>query len=270
VVALTGEKTIEIIVVHGNPLRGDCLTRTLAAELKVVVLGMRTVDDLASAVNAKPVLVILDIRDLSLKDLRVTGDVGRIRTFFPEAAVAVISDKFDTPEVMEANSLGLRAYISSAEKLDIVVAAVHLILAGGKYYSNVAELTLTDAAKSVKGLALVAGNGNGGSHSFDARGPVRDKPAGLVRPFRFTSREAQVLECLQHGFPNKAIASKLCLSENTVKVHLRRIMRKLRVRNRTEAALSYRSLPFARDADAPLAPLAEPGQVLFQFRKDVP
>jgi DNA-binding NarL/FixJ family response regulator len=53
----------------------------------------------------------------------------------------------------------------------------------------------------------------------------------------FTTREADVLALLQKGHSNKWIADHLKLSENTVKVHIQHIMRKLHATNRTEAVI---------------------------------
>jgi DNA-binding NarL/FixJ family response regulator len=50
-------------------------------------------------------------------------------------------------------------------------------------------------------------------------------------------RQRQVLELIGRGKPNKLIAHELEISENTVKAHLRQIMKRLHVTNRTEAAL---------------------------------
>jgi DNA-binding NarL/FixJ family response regulator len=52
-----------------------------------------------------------------------------------------------------------------------------------------------------------------------------------------TPREQQVLAALNLGLPNKLIAVRLNLSENTVKMHIQHIMRKCSARNRTEAVL---------------------------------
>lgn len=52
-----------------------------------------------------------------------------------------------------------------------------------------------------------------------------------------TSREQDVLRELRHGTPNKLIAHRLAISQSTVKVHIRNIMRKLRARNRTQLAV---------------------------------
>ena len=55
----------------------------------------------------------------------------------------------------------------------------------------------------------------------------------------FTPREQHVLAELELGLPNKLIAAKLNLSENTVKMHIHHIMRKCAARNRTEAVLRW-------------------------------
>jgi DNA-binding NarL/FixJ family response regulator len=52
-----------------------------------------------------------------------------------------------------------------------------------------------------------------------------------------------VLAALKLGLPNKLIAVKLNLSENTVKMHIQRIMRKCSARNRTEAVLRWSGRP---------------------------
>ena len=58
-----------------------------------------------------------------------------------------------------------------------------------------------------------------------------------------TPREQHVLEALQLGLPNKLIAVRLNLSENTVKMHIQRIMRKCSAHNRTEAVLRWSRRP---------------------------
>jgi two-component system nitrate/nitrite response regulator NarL len=53
---------------------------------------------------------------------------------------------------------------------------------------------------------------------------------------KLTPREGDVLDRLVDGLPNKAIAQELSISEGTVKVHLKAVLRKLDVANRTQAA----------------------------------
>jgi two-component system nitrate/nitrite response regulator NarL len=52
-----------------------------------------------------------------------------------------------------------------------------------------------------------------------------------------SQKESEVLECLGNGMPNKLIARNLNIAEATVKVHIKSLMRKLNVRNRTQAAI---------------------------------
>jgi len=56
-----------------------------------------------------------------------------------------------------------------------------------------------------------------------------------------TNRENEVLEIVAEGCPNKTIASRLGLSENTIKLHIHNIIMKLGVHNRTEAAMIHAS-----------------------------
>ena len=59
----------------------------------------------------------------------------------------------------------------------------------------------------------------------------------------FTPREIEVLHRLRQGLQNKIIAYELGISESTVKVHLRNVMKKLNASNRTQVAFMLRRLP---------------------------
>jgi len=82
--------------------------------------------------------------------------------------------------------------------------------------------------------------------------PVEDAPAAAVGPSAvspssgpltlLTTREHEVLALLAEGASNAAIASRLVISEATVKSHVRHILRKLRAANRTEAVIRYQTL----------------------------
>jgi DNA-binding NarL/FixJ family response regulator len=81
-------------------------------------------------------------------------------------------------------------------------------------------------------------------------------PTASLNKVRLTARERQVLERLQLGAANKVIGRQLNLRESTVKVHIRRIMRKLGAVNRTQAALCAACLGPTTDLEKP----AEAGQ----------
>lgn len=61
--------------------------------------------------------------------------------------------------------------------------------------------------------------------------------ADVSAPPRLTPTQMQVLRCVHSGLLNKQIAYELGMAEATVKVHMTAVMRKLNVRNRTQAAI---------------------------------
>ena len=55
--------------------------------------------------------------------------------------------------------------------------------------------------------------------------------------FRLSRREAEILKLIGAGAPNKAIARDLGVAEATIKVHIKSLLRKMHVNNRTQAAI---------------------------------
>ena len=75
-------------------------------------------------------------------------------------------------------------------------------------------------------------------HLHHSNGTRKFGRRALVRPFGiFTVRQAAVVKAIRQGKPNKIIAYELKMKENTVKVHVRNIMRKLKAKNRTQVCL---------------------------------
>ena len=64
-----------------------------------------------------------------------------------------------------------------------------------------------------------------------------DVPAFDHMPQKLSHRETGILRCLMQGEPNKTIARQFAITEATVKVHIKAILRKICVRNRTQAAV---------------------------------
>ncbi len=66
---------------------------------------------------------------------------------------------------------------------------------------------------------------------------LMEAPSDDLPEFRLTARQREVLELIANGHPNKIIADRLSISEQTVKIHINQIFRELKVFNRTQAVL---------------------------------
>ena len=157
--------------------------------------------------------------DLALLDLHMPGSDGartiaRWRSEFPAVPLVILSATEDAALVRELIGLGVAGFIPKSDSAAVILQAVRLVLSGGTY----APLRFISSPAT----SVAAGD------SSWAAAPV----PGL------TPRQAEVLNLLARGMPNKTIARELGLSEATVKVHLLAIFRVLQARNRTEAVVS--------------------------------
>lgn len=159
-------------------------------------------------------LVIFDIGWTRLPDERVGADVRFLQGRFPGVPIILLSDREDSAHVAAALSYGVRGLIPTTLGAGVVAEAVRLVSVGGTF---VPASALVHASLRQDGTSR--GRGSGG------------RAAGL------TPRECAVLNLLREGKPNKIIAATLDLQETTVKIHVGHIMKKLKVINRTQAAL---------------------------------
>jgi DNA-binding NarL/FixJ family response regulator len=137
------------------------------------------------------------------------------RCLAPEAAIVVVAESHDAEDVLAVLALGIRGFIPCSMDPALALQTLTFILAGGDFFPPTALLNVQDRT----GLSLRA-------------------PSGAARDAgELTSRQDDVMRLLRLGKPNKVIARELGMQESTVKVHVRQIMRKLGVSNRTEAAL---------------------------------
>ena len=129
---------------------------------------------------------------------------------------------------------GVRGFFPTSIPVEVAIAGLRLVLAGGVYrplpfisQNEASNLKTISAYTDVPELSVIHG-GNGAGKSFPERTMVD-----------LTPREQHVLALLELGLPNKLIAVKLNLSENTIKMHIQHILRKCSAHNRTEAVLRW-------------------------------
>jgi DNA-binding NarL/FixJ family response regulator len=176
-------------------------------------------------------LVVVYVRDVGLTSTYVQSALELLRVRLPEASAVVLADRNDVDEVNHALTHGARGYIPTSVDCEVAVAALRLISAGGTFVP--ADALRSTAAKPDD---QPEGERQGRSDGRD-----------------LTPRELSVIDLLREGKPNKLIARQLDMQENTVKVHVRNILKKLNAANRTHAAVVANRL-LGQDAEPVVLP----------------
>jgi len=144
--------------------------------------------------------------DVTLLDIRMPGVSGveatrRIRAEFPEARVVMLTTSDGDETIFQAVKAGTSGYLLKNAPGDELIAAIRQVHAGERYLPRAVASRLAE----------------------------RNPDASL------TPRELEVLELLTKGLTNREIGELLGFSTNTAKAHLKHILSKLEVSDRTEA-----------------------------------
>lgn len=215
-------RQVTVGLVDRIPLRRETLQDLLR--------GNDTGLDVIAARNASQLLAKeaeqrtrLDIIVLRVDRDRLSGPwaaecLERIRKQLVQIPVMLLSDERDPHDIAATLASSVSGYITSTSGAELVESAMHLAANGWILLSLGFAPHLDDKP------------------SQPVAPPAADELAAMAN---LTRREREVLEVLKDGTQNKVIANELHLQESTVKAHVREIMRKLNVRNRTEAAVLY-------------------------------
>jgi len=196
---------------------------------------MATTDDLNRTLGRDVRLVMLDVGDKLVADPAIEYDLTLLAESVPQAAIALLSDRDDEETASEAMRWGVRGFFPTSTPLEIAIAGVRLILAGAVYR----PLTIDTRRCALPRLDITKAH-SGCRETAEIHGNILvAENAAPKAAIDLTPREQNVVAALKLGLPNKLIAAKLQLSENTVKMHIQRIMRKCSARNRTEAVLFW-------------------------------
>jgi two-component system, NarL family, nitrate/nitrite response regulator NarL len=165
----------------------------------------------------------------------VCETVARLKTRWPSVRTVFLSDHLDLSAVTHAFQAGLDGLCPTAMSHEALILALELVMLGEKFIPADAGLALLDAQPrgdevgfGISVAAVPANDGLGGKS--------------------LSGREAQILHLITQGAANKVIARELGLAEATVKVHVKAILRKVKVSNRTQAALWAQRHVNGRDA----------------------
>jgi two-component system nitrate/nitrite response regulator NarL len=161
---------------------------------------------------------------------RLAEDIRTFKTRQPEGLVAVLIDDDDTP----ANSIaalfaaGANTCLSKHATGEVLVRSLELLTLGQRVLPARVLRALVDGPKAAPRPAM-SPRPQLESRQNDAEEDVAPPP--------LSAQEKRILLCLVEGHSNKSIARKFEIAEATVKVHLKAILRKIRLQNRTQAAI---------------------------------
>ena len=200
-----------VLVADDHSLFRDGIISLLeAAGFEVVAQVGDGQSAVSEALRLKPELVLLDITMPQVTGLEA---LHHIKKSLPETNVVMLTVSDDDADLLEAVKSGANGYLLKSLTADEFLDMLNGLQRGE------AAMTRQTTARLLKGLTQSA------SQPFEAAG-------------RLTPREIELLRLVADGMSNRAIAQALSVSPNTVKYHMKNILQKLNVQNRTEA-VSY-------------------------------
>jgi two-component system nitrate/nitrite response regulator NarL len=161
--------------------------------------------------SLQPSLVLVDLSD---GGEILSEHAGLILAVAPRVRIVVLTGAIQGHRLVDALSAGVDGYLQNSMSSEALHQSLRLILLGEKVFP-------TDLAHLLTNGRIMSRSDNG--------------PLGNLNGL--SDREMQILRCLLNGAQNKQIACELDISDSTVKVYLKAIMKKIRVQNRTQAAI---------------------------------
>lgn len=162
----------------------------------------------------------------------VADVVRSLKTAYPDARLVLLTSRLDSAVMMKAIEAGADGFLMKDISTDALIQSLRLVMMGEKVFPSPL------AALLISGRAIK---------------PSTDLPASKRN---VSQREGQILRCLLLGDSNKLIAKHLDITEATVKVHLKSLLRKIDASNRTQAAIWGLNNGFAEGRDGGIQQLA--------------
>jgi len=150
-----------------------------------------------------------------------------LRERHPKARIAVVADHYRLDEMVSAFRAGASGYFIDVMTCDVFVKSVELVMMGETIFPPAFMLSILRSETS----QLTAAE----PRYDNDRAIAISAERGITQ--QLSPREKSIMQCLIAGDSNKCIARKIDIAEATVKVHVKAILRKIRVQNRTQAAI---------------------------------
>jgi DNA-binding NarL/FixJ family response regulator len=205
---------IRVLLVDDDDLMRAGLRAVLSSDEGVEVVGEigGGRGAVAGVREFRPDVVLMDIRMPDLDGIAATGEV---LSASPEAKIVILTTFEDDEYIFGALAAGASGFLLKRTRPEELIAAIHTVAAGDALLSPSITRKVIDRASS--------------------RPPVN--AAAAARLDQLTPREREVLELLARGMSNAEIAEALVIEETTVKTHVKRVLAKLRLRDRVQAVI---------------------------------
>jgi two-component system, NarL family, response regulator LiaR len=204
------EATIKILIADDHPLIRQGLQVIIEAQPDLELVGEAVNGDQAirQAQALQPDIVIMDLQ-MPVKDgLTATREIAQLA---PQVQVLVLTSFPEDDNVYEAIKAGAMGFLLKDSSADYLLDAIRAVRRGESVLHPAIARKLMQEIKQPSRL------------------PPTTEP--------LTPREVEVLACMAQGMSNRQIAEELSVSIRTVSTHVRNILDKLHLANRTQAAL---------------------------------
>ncbi|MEW5881135.1 MAG: two-component system response regulator NarL [Pseudomonadota bacterium] len=212
---MSTENTQTVLVVDDHPLFRKGVVQLLAMDAGIRVVGEagNKAEALRLAAQHDPDLILLD---LNLKGESGIDILAALKEEDPSRRVVMLTVSDAPEDLIGAIRAGADGYLLKDMEPEDLLGRVRAALSG----------------------TTVIGDALAGRLAAALRQEAQDASRGPKRDLReLTEREQAVLRCVADGMSNKLIARALSITEGTVKVHVKHVLKKLSFRSRVEAAV---------------------------------
>ncbi|WP_247654379.1 MULTISPECIES: LuxR C-terminal-related transcriptional regulator [Microvirga] len=215
------DQQIVTALLCGNALLGAGLTHLLTGtRFKVIDAGRPGESASAGQADAVPGLYVIDASGSPQQTITLVEDAKR---HHPSARIVVIATSFDLGLVRLTVAAGVDSFCLATVDREVLINVLELTVLGEPILPGSVLQSLLDEPSTVSALAPTPSTSE----------PNTPDP----RVEKLSPRETVILQSLMGGEANKVIARKLEITEATIKVHVKSILRKIGAANRTQAAM---------------------------------
>jgi DNA-binding NarL/FixJ family response regulator len=224
-----------VLIIDTVPLRSlNLLNRlTIASEASV---ASHTSDDAKQRIEADSNyrMLIYNVGGASIADCDDLEQIKALRALVPDVPLMIFCDSKSRDEIISALNVDEQGFLYAGTSAELALRAFSCIVNGGSYPPSRMGPKWSYSAQ--RHPAIDCSRTPPYAADVD-NGAAEDSKDEGQRHRNLTARQMAVFELVRRGESNKVIARRLGMREGTVKVHVRQIMRKFGVTNRTQVAV---------------------------------